>query len=930
MRFRILGPLEVAGDPGPSSAGLHTPGPGKIRVVLGALIARANEVVSVDSLIDELWGETPPRTALATLHVYVSQVRKCLATAAPRHGQDILHTRRPGYLLDVAPDELDLTVFERLHEQGRTASEAGEFARAAELLRGALELWRGPLLAGTAHGPLLESVAVRLHEARLAALELRIAADLHLGLHRELVPELAALVTEHPLREELHAQLMTALHLSERVPEALRAYARVRRTLIKELGVEPGPRLRALHQELLSADGAPVARSAPPLKAAPAAVRVAAPSAAPAGPAVTPWLPAEDPVLAGRDRELAELTALLRAAPAGVWAAVTGLPGAGKTALAVAAARRAAPAYPDGVLFLDLAPADGGPTEGPGAEGRSTEGPEAGGRPADGIADGAPGAPPAGALRPVDAARRLLRQAGQPVTGDPLHALRAFTAARRVLLVLDNARSVAQVRALLPTTAGSSAVVTGRLLPAGTAGMRAVRLAHLGHGPAGDLLAAAGPAAGEIARLCGRLPLALRAAALLLSSRPHWTGDRLLRALRPEASRLAALSVGELDVGAALLSAYTELPPPERGALRLLGLLPPGVFDTHLAAAVLGLDAASALARVESLADRGMLLALGEDTYAFPELLRVLAGDRLRAHEPVDSVRAATARMCDAWADRLGDPAGAQVGAHGLTGLAHLVGQAHAAGLWAQTVRLADALAAPLERTAAWEDWEKTHTLALGAARSAGDLGAQARVLRSLGDLYWQQRRTGRAARLYEEALGAAERAREPEEAARALAGLAELRLDLDRPAEADALVREALARAPREGSLGRYEAHRVRAQLLLRTGDMVAAATPLAECLALATALRDSRREAHTRRLLRLPEPGAPVHEARPGVWRFPAGPAASPPRPPSGSASGSPAEGRTGTGHREPGTRAPAAPARGDTAARRPNRTTTSGRRT
>ncbi|MFD9724286.1 BTAD domain-containing putative transcriptional regulator [Streptomyces sp. NPDC059072] len=969
MRFRILGPLEVAGDPDPASAGLHTPGPAKIRVVLGTLLARPNQVVSAEALIDELWPESPPRTALQTLHVYVSQVRKCLMAASPRHGQDTLVTQRPGYLLRVASDELDLTLFERLHEQGRAAVQAGAYDRAADLLAEAQDLWRGPLLSDTPHGPILQTAAARLHEARPAALELRIGADLRLGRHRELVAELSALVTEHPLREELHAQLMTALYRSERLPEALRAYARVRRTLVEELGVEPGPRLRALHRQLLAADTAPTpalgpwadsgpagghaaapwthagqtvpgaanrtpthggsadfaARGGPaaarPASHAPADGRafaastyvgqagggVAAPgtgdgasvaarsvgegavggglgsgtsvpggrgadgSAAPApahrtgstGATVPPghggsvplgltaWLPAEDPVLVGRSGELARLTELLRGATAGSWAAVTGQPGSGKTALAVAAARRAADAYPDGVLFLDLCPEPAEPAE---------------------SAESAGAARPAVGLTPAEASRRLLRQAGvSPAEGDPLDALRALTATRRLLLVLDNARSVAQVRALLPVTAGSTAVVTGPLLPAGSAGMRTIRLGHVGHAAAREILAGAGPAADEIARLCGRLPLALRAAALLLSSRPHWTGETLARTLRPERTRLTSLGIGELDVRESLLRTYRALPEDERRTVRLLGALPPGVFGLRPAAAALGLPSRRAASAVESVTDRGLLLPLGEDAYAFPELLRLLAVDRLRADESRESANEATARVCGAYAGLLADPAAAPASAQELSALTDLVRRAHAATLWRPAVELADALAGPLERAVSWENWEAAHTLALDAARRAGDRGAEARMVRSLGDLCWQQRRTEEAEEHYREALRLAERARTAEEAARALAGLAELRLEHGRTAEADALVGDALARPEPGPGLGRYEAYRVQAQVRLRSGDAAGAAVPLGKCLAIATELRDSRREEHVRRVLRAAGGDTDAHEVRPGIWRLP-----------------------------------------------------------
>ncbi|WP_030692739.1 AfsR/SARP family transcriptional regulator [Streptomyces globisporus] len=827
MRFRILGPLEVVGGPGPAAGGGHTPGPPKLRAVLGTLLARAGEVVPVSALIDELWPDGPPRTAVTTLHVYVSQVRKGLSAADPRDGRELLETRRPGYVLHTAPGELDLAEFETLRGRGRAALDEGDHGRAAVLLRRAEDLWRGPFLSGTPYGPLLASMAARLEEARLDTVEHRIRADLGLGRGPELVTELRALTTEHPLREELQALLITALHRGGRLAEALHAYAQVRRRFVDELGAEPGPRLRALHQELLNAQGEPASHGAAvtgPPRVAVGAVGTAA------------ELPAPDGELVGRERELARLMAALTDVPAGGWTAVTGPPGSGKTALAVAAARRAAGGFPDGVLFLALRP-DHGP-----------------------------------ALAPGEAAARLLRRAGVRVApgSGPLEALRAWTAARRMLLVLDDAPSVAHVRPLLPL-AGSTALVTGRLLPDGSAGLRSVPLGPLGREAAAELLAAAGPAAAEIARLCDRLPLALRAAALQLSARPHWTGETLAARLRDDTTRLDVLRIGELDVRERLTSAYEEAPPAARGAFRLLGVLPPGGFRLRTAAAVLDLAPGAAAPLLECLVDHHLLTATAPDTYAFPELLRVLAADRLGAEEPAGSVRAATVRMCEAHAEAYGRAGAPPVAAGDVDALTRVVRTAHAAGLWPVVVRLADALTAAVEGTAAWNVWEETHALALDAARRLGDGPAQARLLRKLGDLAWQQRETGRSAELYGMAARCAEEAGQADERARALAGLAELRLEEGRVDRAtELLLRGALDAACAGGPAGRYEVRRVEALLAIETEGAGAAVAPLTECLALASALGDRRREAYARRALRATDgPQGPV-EVRPGVWRL------------------------------------------------------------
>ena len=212
MRFRILGPLEVRGAPGTSEA--LTPRAAKIRVVLATLLVRANEIVSVDSLIDELWGEDPPRTATTTLQVYISQLRKLLHEVDAELGRDALVTRPPGYELRLDPAQLDLAVLEELHGRGRELMDRQDYRGAADLQRRALGLWRGPLLSDTPHGPLLDATAVRLSETAHVG-----AGTVHQGRaasgpSSELIGELQAVTAELPLREEFHAHLMVALYRS--------------------------------------------------------------------------------------------------------------------------------------------------------------------------------------------------------------------------------------------------------------------------------------------------------------------------------------------------------------------------------------------------------------------------------------------------------------------------------------------------------------------------------------------------------------------------------------------------------------------------------------------------------------------------------------------------------------------------------------------
>ena len=239
MEFRILGPLEVVeqGNPLPL-------GGARQRALLAFLLTRANEVVSTDRLIDELWGEGPPKAAANALQYHVSRLRKLLAPSNP------IATKEPGYLIRVRPDQLDLLRFERLVEEGQRSSPEA----AAELFREALALWRGPALADVAHESFAQSEILRLEELRLGALEHRIDADLALGRDVELVAELEALVREHPLRERFRAQLMLALYRSGRQAEALDVYRQTRRLLVEELGIEPSPALHGLEQAILNQD----------------------------------------------------------------------------------------------------------------------------------------------------------------------------------------------------------------------------------------------------------------------------------------------------------------------------------------------------------------------------------------------------------------------------------------------------------------------------------------------------------------------------------------------------------------------------------------------------------------------------------------------------------------------------------------------------
>ena len=260
MEFRVLGPLEVR-----DNGRVLELGGAKQRAVLALLLLHANEVVSLDRLIDAIWGEQPPDTAAAAVHGSISRLRKVLEPNGAPYG--VLRTQPPGYLVAADPESLDRHRFERLAADGKAALEQGDPGRAGDVLREALALWRGSALADLAHTIADCTEIERLEEERLAALEGRIDADLALGRHAELVPELEALVARHPLRERLRGQLMLALYQCGRQADALAAYREGSRLLDEELGLAPGPELRELERRILLQDPDLVAPRPSPLLA---------------------------------------------------------------------------------------------------------------------------------------------------------------------------------------------------------------------------------------------------------------------------------------------------------------------------------------------------------------------------------------------------------------------------------------------------------------------------------------------------------------------------------------------------------------------------------------------------------------------------------------------------------------------------------------
>jgi SARP family transcriptional regulator, regulator of embCAB operon len=249
--FNVLGPMVVR-----SGGDVRTPSASKIRQVLALMLLRANQVVSLDSAIEELWGQRPPRTAVTVVQTYVYQLRKQLRGPQSRHW---IRTVSPGYVLDVPAHDVDAWRFGMLVDRGRQALDAGRPADAVGLLTIALGMWHGSVLENVEHGPVLMRYAAGLEDQRMLAIELRLRANLGLGRHREVIPELRTLVAAHPYHEWLYAQLITALHRAGRRGEALAVYQNLRRVLNDELGLEPSEDVRQIHQSVLTAEPASVA-----------------------------------------------------------------------------------------------------------------------------------------------------------------------------------------------------------------------------------------------------------------------------------------------------------------------------------------------------------------------------------------------------------------------------------------------------------------------------------------------------------------------------------------------------------------------------------------------------------------------------------------------------------------------------------------------
>jgi DNA-binding SARP family transcriptional activator/tetratricopeptide (TPR) repeat protein len=780
----ILGPVAV----GRAAAGAEAEGAmvpvaqPLLRVLLANLALAGGHVVSVTALIDALWGDGASRGRERNLQARVSALRRLLAEAQPGQGGARVVRASDGYRLLVAPDAVDVHRFGVLAERARDAVRVGDAGTAAALYRQALGLWRGPALADAAPwSTRLVGEAARLEELRVAATEERLACDLSLGEHAHVAGELTQLGEEFPLRERLAGLLMLALWRCGRRGEALAAFDRTRQVLATELGLDPGPELRELHARLLTDDPSLALTTELPATRSPTGSPGTSPIASSSGHgavaavAVPRQLPAGVGDFTGRAAELALLDSLLDppARPGGgvVVAAVRGMAGVGKTALAVHWARTVADRFPDGQLYVNLRGFD---------------------------PDGTP-------VTADEAVSWFLSALGVPGTSIPASPqaraglYRSLLADRRVLLVLDNAGDAAQVRPLLAGGPGCAAVVTSRTTLAGLAaadGATLIRLSQLSEADAASLLAArlgaartgrAPDAMTRLVRECGGLPLALAIVAARAADSLGLPLASLADGLSDESSLLDALDCGDdlTSVRSVFSWSLRHLSAPAAQMFAFLGVHCGPDISGAAAASLAAFPVAAAQAALCELVGASLVTEHQPDRYLMHDLLRAYAAEHAAAVYGPDWCHAAMRRGFDHYLHTISGyrgfnpvrlpafPAAPGVTPERLSGDAELtawlktehfvlgraVVQAAESGSPTAAWRLFTLFAQSALRHGQWGNWEHVAQVALAAARATGDDSGVGWIRTWMAVICWQFDDSDRVRAELAQAVAAFERA---------------------------------------------------------------------------------------------------------------------------------------------------------------------------
>lgn len=649
-RFEVLGPLRVWR--GEDELDLGFP---QQRALLALLLLHTGRLVPLHEIVDVLWPEHPPASAMNVVRRYAGALRRLLEPGLPpRAAGRRLPRRGGGYLLEAEQDEVDLSRFRDHTRQGKRAVATGRAETAVHHFGAALALWRGPVAMGIPASARTHLQFAGVERELVGTSQMAADAALLCGRTAEVLPALRRAASLDPLNEPLHARIVLSLEACGLRAEALDAYEDTRRRLAEELGVTPGPELAAAHTRLLHPRAG--ARTSAPGRRAAERAKEEVPTGrqvdrvAPLGPHTAFIRPAQLPpdlaVFSGRGQELGDLTALAdaTATAAGTHATVTisGMAGIGKTTLAVHWAHEAADRFPDGQLHV-------------------------------GLGGFAPGKP---RLEPAQALRGMLSALGVPAARQPggLDALvglyRTVLTGRRVLVLLDDAVDVEQVRPLLPASPGSLTLVTSRNgLPALYAtGARPLRLEVPDAAEARALLArrigvarlAAEPrAADEIVARCGHLPVALAVVAARAVSRPHFPLAAVAAELRDVEGSLDTLAGagGATDARAAFLRSYRLLSPESARLFRLMSLHSGADIEAGAAAALAGLRIGRARLCLVELAVAHLVTASGPGRYALHGLLRVFAAELTEAQDSAAESRAACRRLSDFLA-RTGDNGG--------------------------------------------------------------------------------------------------------------------------------------------------------------------------------------------------------------------------------------------------------------------------------
>jgi len=779
MQVRLLGPVDVVLE------GMPQPVPGARRRTLLALLAiNCGRVVESDRLRDLAWAATTPPAA-NTLQTHLSYLRRTFRFA--------LVARSPGYLLDLGDDGTDVLVAERLIRQGLLVA---DHADRAQRLQAALALWRGRPLADVVELAWAAEQRRRLDQLWLHAKRGLVDAQLALGEHVQVIPDLQQLVLEHPYDEPIHGQLMLALYRAGRQVEALGVYADLRRALADGLGIDPGQAIREQHSDVLNQSPGLDLRA--PL--------VILPPTAPTGTPIA-QLPPALPLFVGRRTELASLDAVLSpSAPHGsahdptptsaILLSVSGTAGVGKTALAVRWANQVADRFPDGQLYVDLRGYD----------------------------------PSGSALDPAEALRGFLDAFGVPVQRIPTGAaaqaalFRSVVAGKRVLAVLDNARDAEQVRPLLPGAPGCLVIVTSRNELTGliaTDGARPLTLELLSTAEARDLLirrlgktrvTAEQEVVTDIIARCARLPLALAIAAARAAIRPGFPLAALAAELREAAGGLDVLHGGEpaTDLRAVFSWSQQTLSAGAGRLFRLLGLHPGPDLTALAAASLAGTSPQQTRILLAELTRAHLVAEHAPGRYTFHDLLRAFATDQAQAQDDTEVRRTATHRMLDHYLHSAHaaalllrptrvaivlDSAQSGVVSEAFDDydsalawftaerevLLAAVGLAAGAGFDRHASQLAWALSIFLIRYGHWTEQVRAQRTALDATRRLGDRAGQANALQGLAHGYARSGRLDDAEIHYREALHLRVELDDPAGQAQAHMGLAHMAEKQDR-----------------------------------------------------------------------------------------------------------------------------------------------------